>query len=173
MTFGLAISEHTHPSGHPPSSETSLMLKPPCVENLDALQGSDPAELVARIDDVRKQTTNLLLVCSLQRRRAQNRASQRAFRERKEKHIKTLEAQLSSLETEHSKLLHCHHEQRRMLDRMKAHVQELTEEIETLRCSRAGDQVAQFTTFDLVPSAQVGDVTSPHPDRRNDTDTHT
>jgi AP-1-like factor len=46
-----------------------------------------------------------------QRRRAQNRAAQRAFRERKEKHARDLEVQLSeltvkyrSLETSHSEL---------------------------------------------------------------------
>jgi hypothetical protein len=54
-----------------------------------------------------------LIVCSksLQRRRAQNRAAQRAFRERKEKRAKDLEEQLSimtekykDLETEHLNL---------------------------------------------------------------------
>lgn len=38
------------------------------------------------------------------RRRAQNRASQRAFRDRKEKHMKELEARLSDLEGRHSEL---------------------------------------------------------------------
>ena len=38
------------------------------------------------------------------RRRAQNRASQRAFRERKEKHVQQLEAQLADLEAKHRKL---------------------------------------------------------------------
>lgn len=113
----------------------------------------------------------LLLFSYLQRRRAQNRASQRAFRERKEKRIQTLEAQLSSLEEEHSKLLHCHHEQRRMLDRMKNLVQELTEEIETLRCSKIGDPVTHFAAFDLVPSAEAGNETSLQSDTRHDTDT--
>jgi AP-1-like factor len=38
------------------------------------------------------------------RRRAQNRASQRAFRDRKEKHMKELEARLTELEGRHSEL---------------------------------------------------------------------
>lgn len=160
-------------------------MEPPCIENQDKLQGSESAELIAKIDNVRRRTNlfcvdlcfldcvelTLLLFRYLQRRRVQNRASQRAFRERKEKRIKTLEAQLSSLEEEHSKLLHHHDEQRRMLDRMKGYVQELTEEIEILRCSRPIDQVAHFTTFDLVPSTQAGTSTSMQSDERNDTDT--
>jgi hypothetical protein len=107
----------------------------------------------------------------LQRRRAQNRASQRAFRERKENRIKALEAQLNSLEEEHAKLLHRHHEQRRMLDRMKGYVQELTDEIETLRCSKPADKFAHFVAFDLVPSTQAGTATSLQSDGCNDTDT--
>lgn len=39
-----------------------------------------------------------------QRRRAQNRAAQRAFRERKEKHARDLEAQLSVLTDKYTKL---------------------------------------------------------------------
>ncbi|QKX63053.1 uncharacterized protein TRUGW13939_10221 [Talaromyces rugulosus] len=185
MAFGLAISEHSHSSGHP-SLETSL-IKLPCIESQDKLQDSDPAELIAKTDNVRKQTKffcvdlsfldcvelTLLLFCYLQRRRAQNRASQRAFRERKDNRIKTLEAQLSSLEEEHAKLLHCHHEQRRTLDRMNGHVQELTDEIETLRCSRPADNVGHFAAFDLVPSTQASTATSLQPDVCNDTEEDT
>jgi hypothetical protein len=181
MAFGLAISEHSHSSGHP-SLETSL-IELPCIESQDKLQDSEPAELIAKTDNVRKQTKifcvdlsflgcvelTLLLFCYLQRRRAQNRASQRAFRERKDNRIKTLEAQLSSLEEEHAKLLHCHHE-RRTLDRMKGHVQELTDEIETLRCSRPADNVAHFAAFDLVPSTQASTATSLQSDGYNDTE---
>lgn len=39
-----------------------------------------------------------------QRRRAQNRASQRAFRDRKEKHVKEVEARLQELEGKYSDL---------------------------------------------------------------------
>jgi len=40
----------------------------------------------------------------MQRRRAQNRASQRAFRDRKEKHMRDLEQRLAELEGRHSDL---------------------------------------------------------------------
>ena len=45
-----------------------------------------------------------------QRRRAQNRASQRAFRERKEKHAQDLQRQLEELEKKHKELLDSHSE---------------------------------------------------------------
>ena len=41
---------------------------------------------------------------SSQRRRAQNRASQRAFRDRKEKHMRELEQRLNELEGRHTNL---------------------------------------------------------------------
>ncbi|KAL8947062.1 MAG: hypothetical protein Q9222_006621, partial [Ikaeria aurantiellina] len=42
------------------------------------------------------------------RRRAQNRASQRAFRERKEKHVQHLEHELETLEAKHRELQKSH-----------------------------------------------------------------
>src|SRR5258708_33057856 len=48
---------------------------------------------------------NYIGLTSHQRRRAQNRASQRAFRERKEKHVKGLEHQLEDLHEKHQDLL--------------------------------------------------------------------
>ena len=63
---------------------------------------------------------------TLQRRRAQNRASQRAFRERKEKHAQELQRQLSELEEKHKELLESHTE----LDGLN---KKLVQEIERLR----------------------------------------
>ena len=40
----------------------------------------------------------------MQRRRAQNRASQRAFRERKEQHVKEVEAKLAEVEAKYESL---------------------------------------------------------------------
>ena len=60
---------------------------------------------------------------ALQRRRAQNRAAQRAFRERKEKHARDLEDRLAdmtdkykSLEASHSELSSAHEKLQRTLD---------------------------------------------------------
>lgn len=51
---------------------------------------------------------SVMYLTSHQRRRAQNRKSQRAFRERKDRHVKSLEAELSNLHMRYSTLLHNH-----------------------------------------------------------------
>ncbi|KAH8695555.1 hypothetical protein BGW36DRAFT_382903 [Talaromyces proteolyticus] len=89
------------------------------------------------------------------RRRAQNRASQRAFRERKEKYIKSLESQLSGLQEEHTKLLDSHQQQTQVLDQMKGRVEELTAEIENLRLSVPIKGSNCFAVFDLVPFVEM------------------
>ena len=61
-----------------------------------------------------------------QRRRAQNRASQRAFRERKEKHAQDLQCQLDELEAKHKALLASYQK----LDTTNA---KLTQELDQLR----------------------------------------
>ncbi|KIW07475.1 hypothetical protein, variant [Verruconis gallopava] len=62
------------------------------------------------------------------RRKAQNRAAQRAFRERKEKHVKDLEARLSELETSASVLASDN-------QRLKLALQRATTENEILRAT--------------------------------------
>ncbi|KAK2818448.1 hypothetical protein FQN49_007891 [Arthroderma sp. PD_2] len=59
------------------------------------------------------------------RRRAQNRASQRAFRERKEKHVKGLESQLQTLHEQYQNLLQSYNSQANEVDSLKKRVQEL------------------------------------------------
>lgn len=73
---------------------------------------------------------------SLQRRRAQNRASQRAFRERKEKHVKGLEHQLEDLHEKHQDLLQSYNRQADEVSRLNGKISELTQELSALRnCS--------------------------------------
>ncbi|MCJ1476972.1 hypothetical protein MMC13_005642 [Lambiella insularis] len=60
------------------------------------------------------------------RRRAQNRASQRAFRERKEKHAQDLQRQLDELDSKHQELLNSYGK----LDTTNTH---LTTELDELR----------------------------------------
>ncbi|KAL2222571.1 hypothetical protein M432DRAFT_8442 [Thermoascus aurantiacus ATCC 26904] len=69
------------------------------------------------------------------RRRAQNRASQRAFRERKEKHVKNLESQLQTLHERHQELLHSYSRQADEVTRLNEKIKELTTEIDLLRSS--------------------------------------
>jgi hypothetical protein len=52
------------------------------------------------------------VLISAQRRRAQNRASQRAFRERKERHVKNLEQQLEDLHQQYEELLQAYDQQK-------------------------------------------------------------
>lgn len=63
-----------------------------------------------------------------QRRRAQNRAAQRAFRERKEKHARDLEAQLSVLTDKYNKLETSHSELNAAYDKLRKTIELLTQD---------------------------------------------
>ncbi|KAL8711797.1 MAG: hypothetical protein Q9225_007057 [Loekoesia sp. 1 TL-2023] len=67
------------------------------------------------------------------RRRAQNRASQRAFRERKEKHVQHLEHELESLEAKHRELMKSHTNLGQTNDKLKQEVESLRSEIKHLK----------------------------------------
>ncbi|KAL9604007.1 MAG: hypothetical protein Q9219_000769 [cf. Caloplaca sp. 3 TL-2023] len=67
------------------------------------------------------------------RRRAQNRASQRAFRERKEKHVQHLEQELETLEAKHCNLMKSHSHLGETNDKLKQEVESLRAEIKTLK----------------------------------------
>lgn len=70
-----------------------------------------------------------------QRRRAQNRASQRAFRERKEKHVQNLEHQLQELETKHRELSQSYSDLDSNHRELKAEADVLRHELNSLRRS--------------------------------------
>jgi septal ring factor EnvC (AmiA/AmiB activator) len=63
-----------------------------------------------------------------QRRRAQNRAAQRAFRERKEKHAKDLEQQLAALTTKYRSLETSHAELAAAYEKLRKTIELLTKE---------------------------------------------
>lgn len=69
----------------------------------------------------------------LQRRRAQNRASQRAFRERKEKHVQHLENELETLESKHTSLEKSYSECEGSRAQLQRECNELREELARLR----------------------------------------
>lgn len=63
-----------------------------------------------------------------QRRRAQNRAAQRAFRERKEKHARDLEVQLSVLTEKYNKLEMSHSELNAAYEKLRKTIEVLTQD---------------------------------------------
>lgn len=68
------------------------------------------------------------LICFFQRRRAQNRAAQRAFRERKEKHARDLEVQLSALTEKYTKLEVSHSELTIAYEKLRRTIELLTQD---------------------------------------------
>lgn len=100
---------------------------------------SDPAikdkETIPNMHMV-SQSTSLAIAHSLtiqKRRRAQNRASQRAFRERKEKHVKGLERQLEDLHEKHQDLLQSYTRQADEVTKLNSRISELSSELNALR----------------------------------------
>ncbi|KIW70721.1 hypothetical protein PV04_02964 [Phialophora macrospora] len=69
------------------------------------------------------------------RRRAQNRASQRAFRERKERHVKGLETQLELLNEKHQDLLCSYNKQSDTMMKLNRKIEKLTADLKALKTS--------------------------------------
>ncbi|EUC43993.1 hypothetical protein COCMIDRAFT_38118 [Bipolaris oryzae ATCC 44560] len=88
------------------------------------------------------------------RRRAQNRAAQRAFRERKEKHARDLENQLSILNEKYSKLEVSHSELNAAYEKLRKTIELLTQDDDaegededgtsTRRCSTNSDTLRKL-----------------------------
>ncbi|KPI36828.1 uncharacterized protein AB675_11755 [Cyphellophora attinorum] len=79
----------------------------------------------------------------LQRRRLQNRVSQRAFRQRKEQRLRVLEELLAGWKIKHEKLSEAYCEQSGKLERIRAEAERLLREVDELRrglCGSDGDE---------------------------------
>lgn len=107
------------------------------------------------------------MLTTLQRRRAQNRASQRAFRERKEKHVKGLEHQLEELHEKHQDLLQSYSKQADEVSRLNGRIAQLSAELSVVRhCQNSTfnevilperfDKFDAFSTTDLMYQASDG-----------------
>ncbi|KAI9784589.1 MAG: hypothetical protein M1839_001811 [Geoglossum umbratile] len=72
------------------------------------------------------------------RRRAQNRASQRAFRDRKEKHVKELERRFEELDGKHKALQQSYSEMNVSQEALRKEIEELEAENELLRRTGSG-----------------------------------
>ncbi|KAL8687282.1 MAG: hypothetical protein Q9218_006504 [Villophora microphyllina] len=90
------------------------------------------------------------------RRRAQNRASQRAFRERKEKHVQALEEQLAALESRHLALKASHSTLDNKNTSLVKEVEQLRDEIKVLQGLGAGTAMPA-NEFDNEMFEGVGD----------------
>ncbi|KAF3901823.1 hypothetical protein AA313_de0207172 [Arthrobotrys entomopaga] len=89
----------------------------------------------------------VLTVVAVKKRKAQNRAAQRAFRERKERHVKELEEKLTSLEATSSNVMSEN-------ERLKRELQKMTTENQILRATSAAQAAhhpAAPTTVDVGP----------------------
>ncbi|RMZ88487.1 hypothetical protein DV736_g4283, partial [Chaetothyriales sp. CBS 134916] len=94
------------------------------------------------------------------RRRAQNRASQRAFRERKEKHLKGLEHQLENLHEKHQDLLLSYSRQADEVSRLNSKITKLTSELNAIRScqDQSFSEIVlpdKFDKFDAFPSHEM------------------
>ncbi|KEF52775.1 uncharacterized protein A1O9_11192 [Exophiala aquamarina CBS 119918] len=90
----------------------------------------------------------------IERRREQNRSSQRAYRERKERHQKELEEQITQWQHKHQLLSRSYSEQSDEVARLKAQIEQLNSEISNLHTglpSLCGSLCQSPQEFDLVP----------------------
>lgn len=81
------------------------------------------------------------------RRRAQNRAAQRAFRERKEKHAKDLEQKLSELTVKYQSLETSHSELTAAYEKLHKTLEILTQKEEAEGGSRSAETLRKFLTI--------------------------
>lgn len=91
----------------------------------------------------------------VERRREQNRQSQRAYRDRKEKHQRDLEAQIAAWKEKHEKLVTSYTAQTEEVSQLKAQVDELNSKIMALQSGMTPELWTSTCQtphdFDLVP----------------------
>ncbi|RVX73069.1 hypothetical protein B0A52_02195 [Exophiala mesophila] len=90
----------------------------------------------------------------IERRREQNRSSQRAYRERKERHQKELEEQICQWQQKHQLLTRSYSQQSEEVKRLKAQIDNLNGEIANLQSglpNLCGSLCQSPQEFDLVP----------------------
>ncbi|ETN36376.1 uncharacterized protein HMPREF1541_08653 [Cyphellophora europaea CBS 101466] len=95
----------------------------------------------------------------IERRREQNRSSQRAYRDRKERHQRELEQQIADWRQKHQMLSKSYSKQGGEVRRLKSQIEQLTSEIAALQSglpSLCGSLSQSPTEFDLVPFFEVG-----------------
>ncbi|EXJ86252.1 hypothetical protein A1O1_06622 [Capronia coronata CBS 617.96] len=134
----------------------------------DASYTSSPAQRVSSASTVVAQVKSSI-PDKLERRREQNRSSQRAYRERKERHQKELEGQIADWHQKHKQLSQSYSQQSKEVTRLKMQIEQLNDEISQLQsCSSTlcGSLCESPQEFDLVPFFESDDwspATTPRP----------
>jgi hypothetical protein len=129
----------SYPMGQPSShngrdhvlddTENSPMDLPPTSTSTDSEQSAEmDSKMVSQSLGV-ERTWKILTRHAVQRRRAQNRASQRAFRERKERHLRNLKITLETLGSKHRHLLESYSHQSETVMQLKGRIAELQTQI--------------------------------------------
>ncbi|KIW38267.1 uncharacterized protein PV06_09248 [Exophiala oligosperma] len=85
------------------------------------------------------------------KRRAQNRASQRAFRERKDRHVKGLEYQLETLNEKHQDLLTSYSKQAEIITLLYKRIKDLQTEIRTIKLTNDPSGGSQSMNYKHTP----------------------
>ncbi|KAL2280293.1 hypothetical protein FJTKL_12569 [Diaporthe vaccinii] len=172
---GPPTPPNQHPAAHNGQSQThrgvngaaGAVVKP---SQADALSLSTKPDPVVDLDSGRQGSNSAEeddLTPAQSRRKAQNRAAQRAFRERKERHVKDLEAKLASLEA-------AQHETASENEKLKRDLQKMSTENEILKATSSingghspGHGGAPVTTGPLQynPTDFYTNVLSQHPNK--------
>ncbi|KAI9767795.1 MAG: hypothetical protein M1840_005476 [Geoglossum simile] len=130
----LDYSIYSYPGPHPGFIVRSPNMSRSIGDEVDGEHASEGGDRRKRRPSSAKDKDNLSQIHS--RRRAQNRASQRAFRDRKEKHVKELERRFEELEGKHKALEQSYSELSVSQESLRKEIEELEAENELLR--RAG-----------------------------------
>ncbi|EXJ58510.1 hypothetical protein A1O7_05936 [Cladophialophora yegresii CBS 114405] len=100
----------------------------------------------------------------IERRREQNRSSQRAYRERKERHQKELEGQIAQWQQKHQLLSRSYSQQTEEVARLKSQIEQLNGEISNLQSglpTLCGSLCQSPQEFDLVPFFKADSLSPP------------
>lgn len=85
------------------------------------------------------------------KRRAQNRASQRAFRERKRTQAETLQHQVHEMQKTHDELLHSYHNKEEEVSALNDNIRELQHRLQALKAQISEPQSSSSTSFQFEP----------------------
>ncbi|KAK5192787.1 hypothetical protein LTR99_010336 [Exophiala xenobiotica] len=141
---------NTAPEGFDPTSQTWDSVDFDLFETFaDYSQFTTQAEQQTPFDSPKGGSVPL----SKARRRAQNRASQRAFRERKERHVKGLEYQLETLNEKHQDLMASYSKQASSVAQLYRRITELQAQIKAVKTANDQSLPPHASNSKLLPDS--------------------